>query len=447
LLLFSVVKKIKDKPEKEIDFVKDMEKKHKKPLVKFKTLRNFIVVILIFVLGGVVGFRYGAAGVIPILNKTPVNLYQKPSGNITGNKQSPFKSVSFDTFWEAWRLLENDYLEQDKLNAAEMLDGAIRGMTSALGDPYTTYLSEADNKRSGEDLAGSFYGVGIELGYIDGTLAAVTPLKGSPAETAGIEAGDLILHVKDETKDLDEDTIGWTLLEAVDKIRGEYHVPVTLTVFRKDNGNEPIEIEIIRDEIVVESVELEFVEHNGKRVAHIMLSRFGERTNAEWNDSVNRILAEKNNISGVVLDMRNNPGGFFDTSIDIASDFIKKGIVVSQKSKYSQQDYKSRGKARLADFNTVVLVNKGSASASEIVAGALRDDLGLKLIGEQTFGKGTVQDRRELSNGGGMHITVGRWLLPKGAWIHDEGIPVDIEVKNDRETEEDEVLIRAIEEL
>jgi len=223
-------------------------------------------------------------------------------------------------------------------------------------------------------------------------------------------------------------------------------VPVTLTILH-DEATETEEIDVVRDEIVVESVELNFVEYNGKRVAHLKVSKFGERTMTEWNAAVKSILQQENQIAGIVLDLRNNPGGYFDTSIEMASDFVKSGVVVSQKSKYSSKDYKSSGKARLADIPTVLLVNKGSASASEIVAGALRDDLGIKLVGEKTFGKGTVQDRRELSNGGGLHITVGRWLTPAGNWIHDDGIEVDLEVEQNYDTEEDEVLNKGIEVL
>jgi len=194
-------------------------------------------------------------------------------------------------------------------------------------------------------------------------------------------------------------------------------------------------------------VDLEYVEHAGKRVAHLKVLKFGERTKGEWDAAVKDILSQKNNIDGIVLDFRNNPGGYFNTSIELASDFVKKGTIVSQKGNFTSQPFNSTGIARLQGIPLVVLVNRGSASASEIVAGALRDNLGSKMVGEKTFGKGTVQDRRELSNGAGLHVTVGKWLLPKGSWIHEEGIPVDVEVEDNRDTEEDEVLLRGIEEL
>lgn len=365
---------------------------------------------------------------------------------VNEDKPRDRSNVDFKIFWEVWNLLESEYVDQEALDAKKMVDGATSGMTAALGDPYTMYLPPKENERSGQDLAGSFYGVGIELGYIDGVLAAIAPLEGTPAQKAGVQAGDLIIRVKDKEKNIDEDSSTWPLDKAVDVIRGPKGSIVTLTVVRK-GLDKPLDIDIARGEIIVKSAELKFVEYNGKKVAHIKLSRFGERTNGEWDDIVDNILVEKNNIAGIVLDMRNNPGGFFDGAIDVASEFIKDGVIVSQKDKVSQEDFKSTGRARLAGIPVEVLVNKGSASASEIVAGALRDRLGSKLIGEKTFGKGTVQDRRELSNGGGIHITISKWLLPAGAWIHKEGIPVDVEVQGNPDTPEDEQLLKAIEVL
>jgi len=268
-----------------------------------------------------------------------------------------------------------------------------------------------------------------------------------PAEQAGVKAGDLILHIKDAAKGLDEETNDWTLNDAVNKIRGERGTSVILTLLRPDENTEPFDVSIKRDEIVIPSVELEFVEHADKKVAVIQLSRFGERTQAEWEEVVQKILEQKGSLSGLVLDMRNNPGGFFEGAINISSEFIESGTVVSQKDRLFNQDFEARGKARLAGIPVEVLVNKGSASASEIVAGALRDQLGAKLVGTKTFGKGTVQDRRLLSNGAAIHITVARWMLPAGDWIHEEGIPVDVEVEYNPETEVDDQLNKAIEVL
>lgn len=415
----------------------------------FTFIRSAIFASLFLTLGLVLGFRYASEGSL-FGQKIAFfeNLAKKTKTTNLNNliTSSNDKIVSMDTFWEVWQLLERDYLETDKINQTKMLDGAISGMVWGLGDPYTMYLPPEDNSKAEEDLAGSFYGVGIELAYIDGAVGILAPLSGSPGEKAGLLAGDIIIHVKDEKANLDEDTTKWTLDDAVKHIRGPKGTPVILSIYRKsDNSSQ--DITVIRDEIIVESVILELKDIAGKKYAHLKLAKFGERTLDEWNQAVAEILKQKNQIAGLILDLRNNPGGFFDVSIDVASDFIKSGVVVSQKSKYSTKNYNSTGKARLAGIPTLVLVNKGSASASEIVAGALRDDAGIKLIGEQTFGKGTVQDRRELSNGGGLHVTVGRWLTPSGSWIHDDGLKVDVEVAQDYNTPEDEVLNKAVEQF
>lgn len=430
--------------------------------LKFSNLRNIVIAILLLYLGTTAGYNYALMGKLPggiklkFLDKTTratslnrAALQANALSAVSNTKQpDAYKNVNFQTFWDVWQLLESEYLAPEKMNSKDMVDGAISGMTASLGDPYTVYLPAKDNKRSSEDLAGSFYGVGIELGYKDGVLAVIAPLEGTPADKAGIQAGDLILRVKDKEKGFDEDTNGWSLDEAVNKIRGKKNTVVTLNLFREDhNDNQSFDVDIKRGEIIVHSVKLEFINKDGKQIAHLRVTRFGERTLKEWDEAVAKIKAAKS-LTGILLDLRNNSGGYFNTSIDLAGDFIKRGdVIVSQKGKYSSQDFTSNGMSRLTNYKLLVLVNKGSASASEIVAGALRDDLGIKLVGEQTFGKGTVQDRRELSNGGGIHITIARWLLPGGSWIHDEGIPVDIEVEQDYDTEEDEVLNRAIEEL
>ena len=418
----------------------------------FKPLLRMLISLLILVLGIVIGYRY-AIGTLPFklklgfLDQLANSQRNENLANLIKNSEEK-APVSMDVFWEVWQIVERDYLDSTKIDYNKMIDGAISGMVWGLDDPYTAYLPPEDNERAEEDLAGSFYGVGIELGYIDGIVGIIAPIAGSPAERAGVKAGDMILHVKDVATGLDEETSTWTLDKAVQNIRGPKGSPVVLTLFQPGD-NDSREVEIIRDEIIVESVTYEFIEREGRSLAHLKLNRFGDRTQSEWDKAVAAILDKWNRqeIDGLILDLRNNPGGYFDVSISIASDFIKTGTIVSQKSKYNQKDFSSSGKARLAQVPTVILVNKGSASSSEIVAAALRDDREIKLIGEQTFGKGTVQERRELSNGGGLHVTVGRWLTPAGSWINDSGLAVDIEVDQDYETEIDEILERAIQEF
>ncbi len=409
------------------------------------SLQSILMFGLVLVLGMFLENRYLIA--TKLLGGQSINQTTTELAKLVNSEQPQDKAdVDFGAFWEVWSILQRDYLKQENLDTEKMVHGAIGGMTASLGDPYTMYLPPVENERSGQDLAGAFFGVGIELGYKDGVLAVIAPLPDTPADAGDVEAGDLIIKVADDEKDLSEDTAGWSLEQAVEAIRGPKGSTVTLTMVR-EGKNEPFEVPLQRGEIVVKSAELDFVESNGKRVAHIQLSRFGERTNGEWDNIVSEVLKEKGSIAGIVLDMRNNPGGFFDGAIAIASEFIDGGTVVIQKGKYNEQAFPTRGKARLKGIPIEVLVNKGSASASEIVAGALRDRLDAKLVGEQTFGKGTVQDRQALSNGAGLHVTVAQWMLPEGEWIHETGIPVDVEVKQDPETEADEQLLKAIEVL
>jgi carboxyl-terminal processing protease len=401
-------------------------------------LKNLITAVLLLSIGGVIGYQVANRNVISTSGFNPKALVTR------GEQPAQYKHVDFSQFWEVWEILDRTYLDQDKIDPQKQVYGAIQGMTNSLGDPYTIYLPPAQQKRSSEDLAGSFFGVGIQLGYKDQTLAVIAPIKGTPADKADVQAGDLILHLKDPTKDLDMDTNGMSLEEAVDKIRGpKKGVPITLTLAREGRDG-TFEVSIPRDEIVVPSVELTFAEKDGKRAAVIHLSRFGGGTDQQWNEVVDQIVKEPG-LSGVILDMRNNPGGYLDGAINIASEFIKDGLVVSQQGRDRTQNYTVNRRGRLTDIPVEVLINRGSASASEIVAGALRDRRNAKLIGEQSFGKGTVQDAMELANGAGLHVTVGRWLLPSGDWIHEKGISASIEATDDPNTPNDEVIDKALE--
>ncbi len=415
----------------------------------FSIIRNLVIAILLIVLGIVIGQRYSSSIPLmaPNLEKQDSILQEFTDGLRDRSILSEDRTeTSFNVFWEVWSILDEHYLEPEKLDDTQMIDGAIQGMVGALDDPYTVYLPPDDHERAGQDLDGAFYGVGIELGYKDDVLAVVSPLEGTPADQVGLEAGDLILHVYDENKGIDEDSSQWSLTEAVEKIRGPKGTEITFSIYR-EGVEEPFDVTMVRGEILVDTVDLRIIEDQGSQIAHVKVSRFGGRTKQEWDSAVGTILAHQPAIAGIVLDLRNNPGGYFDGAIDLASDFIEHDVVVTQKGRFSQQDFYSNGEGRLKHYPLVVLVNKGTASASEILAGALRDDLGVKLVGTQTFGKGTVQDRIELSNQGGVHVTVGRWMLPGGDWIHDEGIPVDVEVEFDRDTEEDEVFNKGLEVL
>lgn len=342
------------------------------------------------------------------------------------------KGVDLSMMWKVKDKLAKTFLEKDKMDDKKMVYGAISGMVAALGDPYTMYLPPTENKSANEDLAGQFGGVGISLGFKDKNLAVMSPLAKTPAERAGILAGDLILKITDKASKVDKETNGISLDEAVKLIRGKVGTEVTLKLYREGKTGS-FDVTLVRDNIEVPSIELEWVTKGNKKVAWVKLFKFSDVLFKEWPEIVTKIVdqREKGNYGGIVLDLRNNPGGFLQASVAVASDFLKEGVVVSQESsdgtKQSYSVDKSQG--HLLNDKMVVLVNGGSASASEILAGALKDYNRAKLVGEKTFGKGTVQQPEDFSDGSGLHVTVARWLLPNGKNIHKVGVDPDVEIK------------------
>lgn len=381
-------------------------------------------------LSGLAGFRIGNKNLQPVsfekINKSEIDL---------------------GLFWQVWDKLGESYLIKENLKPKEMVWGAIKGMTASLGDPYTVFLPPDDNQSTKEELSGAFEGVGIELGFKDKTLAVVAPLAGMPAEAAGIKAGDYIFHIKDELKGVDTETTDMSLPEAVKLIRGKKGTEVALTVLHEGETETKV-IKLRRDTIVIKSVVLEW-QGEGKNVALLKLSRFGDRTQSEWDEAVREIL-KHNQVKGIILDLRNNPGGYLNGSVALASEFLSPGqIVVRQESAKGETETFSVTKTgKLLTQPLVVLVNKGSASSSEILSGALRDNRRAKLIGEKTFGKGTIQEALDVAEGAGLHVTTAKWLLPSGQWVNEtKGITPEIEVQDNKETEKDEVVEKAMENL
>lgn len=354
------------------------------------------------------------------------------------------KNIDFNLFWLVWDTLSSKYFDKSKLIPSEMVSGAISGMVASLGDPYTMFLPPKENKVVDDDLKGKFEGVGIEIGFKDTTLAVVSPLPGSPAERAGVKAGDLILHIKDETKKLDISTDGITLPDAVSAIRGPAGTKVSLTLLR-EGVKTPLVIELTRETLNIASVTFEWVGANSD-IAKIKVAKFGAETASEWEKAITEYLSN-GNAKGIIIDVRNNPGGYLQAAIDIASDFVENGttIVIQENGDKSKQEFESQKLPRLLNQKAVVLINGGSASASEILSGALRDLRSVKLIGEKTFGKGTIQEPVEIQGGAGLHVTVAKWLTPKGTWVHGEGLIPDEEVKNPEDNAEDLQLKAAIE--
>jgi len=376
-----------------------------------KKIRNIVLILALAGISLMVGFKLG----------------EKKALAGAGSGQQ----LDLSMMWTVKNKLEQTFLDKSKMNDKNMVYGAISGMVASLGDPYTVYLSPDQNKSANEDLAGQFGGVGISLGYKDKNIAVMSPLPKTPAEKAGLMAGDLILNITDKSNNINKDTTGMTLEEAVKLIRGKVGTEVTLKIYRTGKA-EAGEVTMKRDKITVPGVELEWKDSPKGKIAWVKLYKFSDTLYTEWTQVVGQINQERNSgkVAGIVLDLRNNPGGYLQASVMVASDFLKEGVVVSQQSSDGSVEKYSVDKSlgRLFDDKLVVLVNGGSASAAEILAGALKDYKRAQLVGEKTFGKGTVQQPEDFSDGSGLHVTIAKWLLPDGSNIHGVGVEPDVPV-------------------
>lgn len=401
-----------------------------------KQARHLIIGVFITLFAFAGGYLVGVSGFVIRKGNFPT---------VTITREVPAtKNIDFSLFWNVWDTVSAQYVDKAKVVPAQMVYGAIKGMVASIGDPYTIFLTPDENKVSQEDLQGNFDGVGIQIGFRDGQLAVVAPLPNTPAEKAGVRAGDYIIEIKDEKKNIQKSTNGMTLPDAVQLIRGQKGTKVTLTLIREDE-QKPIVVDLIRDNIEVPSVVLANIEGQNN-IAHVKLLKFGGDTKKEWD----RVVAELNKrpeIDKIILDLRNNPGGYLQSSVDIAADFLPIGsvVVVEEESGGGKHEFKTTTAPRLAKYNLVILANKGSASASEILAGALRDQRKVKLVGDNTFGKGSVQEPQQLEGGAGLHITIAKWLTPSGAWINEKGLAPDISIEDNADTVEDEQLKKAVE--
>jgi len=410
-----------------------------------RKITNYLLIVslVIFIFGS--GYKLGEY-------RSNHSKIEGPSYNITNTasngKQTNLKNVDFSLFWDVWDSVEKKYVDKKKLDPTKMFYGAIKGMVASIEDPYTFFLTPDENKQSKDDLGGKFEGIGAQLGLKDGKIIIVAPLKNSPAEKAGVRAGDIINKVDGQQ------TKNWTLTQAVGKIRGTKGSKVKLTLER---NQKEFEVEITRDQISVSSVELSYETKNGAKIAILKLNQFGENTNEEWNKAVDEIknLWDKKQIKGMILDIRDNPGGYLDGSVYLASEFLPLGkVVVRQESTTTEnKTYYVLRNGKLKTIPMVILINKGSASASEILSGALRDYKRATLVGEKSFGKGSVQEALDVGSGAGLHVTVAKWILPNGDWINSKGIEPDIKVElklkdgNTLTRENDNQLDKAIEVL
>lgn len=398
--------------------------------------KKFLTAVLLLILGGVGGYFIGVNNINLVWEN------YKPKFSVESRNPPKEVGIDFYLFWDVWDRVSKNYFDKKALDPQKMYYGAISGMVQALGDPYTFFLTPDQNKEVKEELLGQFEGIGAQLEMKNKRIVVAAPLPASPAEKAGIKSGDFIVKVDSM------DTFHWTLPEAVSKIRGKAGTTVKLTIVR-DGLDKPIEIPVVRATIHVKSVEGKILPD--KKVAYIKLLQFGDQTQSEWLVAVNNIVNEvkKGEVRGVVLDLRNNSGGYLAGAVFIASEFMKSGTVVVQDKGQNggQQKHDVSRRGALTDIPIIVLINKGSASASEIVAGALRDSKKVKLVGETSFGKGTIQDAQDLGGGAGLHITVAKWLTPSGFWVNTKGLEPDIKVSQDENGSGDLQLEKAIEEL
>ncbi len=330
-------------------------------------------------------------------------------------RESAREDVPFQLYWDIWDRVKEKYVggEVDDL---ELFYGSLAGMVAGLGDPYSSFLTPSTTEAFLSDLSGSFEGIGAEIGIKDGALTVIAPLPDSPAERAGIKAGDIILKIDDK------DTSDSSLDEAVNLIRGPRGTKVTLTIRR--NGFETEDkLTITRDIIDIKSVEWKLLDAG---VGYIKINQFNEETWPEFNRAV--VGLRGRDMKALVLDLRNNPGGFLETSVQVSSEWLPDGatVVIERTRDKSERLYTSEGSHRLRGLPTAVIVNEGSASASEIVAGALQDHKAATVVGQQSFGKGTVQDFEILEDGSALKLTISEWLTPNKQQINKHGITPDV---------------------
>ncbi len=392
----------------------------------FFILAAAAVLAATFAFGALVGYERG-----PEIRKIAGVLNgQAPAGQ--------FEEVDFNPFWKTWRLVEEKYAAPDGIDRQKMVWGAIQGTLKSLGDPYTVFFPPVEKKIFESEVRGDFEGVGMEIAVKKGVLTVVAPLKGTPALRAGIKPGDKILKIDDkESTDMSAE-------EAVGLIRGPRGTTVKLLIFSQDT-DAPREVSLVRDVIQIPIID---TERKDGGVFVIKLHNFSERSPFEFRMALREFV-----LSGsdkMVIDLRSNPGGYLEAAVDIASWFLDTGeVVVREKFKSGEERlYRSKGYDPFKNLKLAVLVNQGSASASEILAGTLKDHGKATIIGERTFGKGSVQELMPVTAETSVKITIARWLTPNGQSFSEIGLQPDVEIKNTKEDDEkgrDAVMEKALE--
>jgi len=344
-------------------------------------------------------------------------------------KVCPPEKLDFSLFWEAWETLEEQYIEPQKIDTQKAIYGAISGMLESLSDPYTVFMDPDKSKIFAEDIAGRFEGVGMEIGIRKGELQVIAPLEGTPAYRAGIKTGDKIIKIDDKP------SLDMNVDEAVSLIRGPAGTEVVLTIFRED-WEETKDFKLVREIINIPSLKWELLTSTGEAgeqegdIAYLRIYHFTQRASYDFNNTAREILNSP--AKKIILDLRNNPGGYLNVAQDISSWFLKKDQVIAIQDfggKKKEEEYKTDKDGLLSEYPVVCLINGGTASGAEIMAGALKDNREITLIGERSFGKGLIQELFELRDGSKLKITIAKWLTPKRNSISEKGIEPDIEVK------------------
>lgn len=379
-----------------------------------KNLRLPAIILAVFVLGFLSAVWYFD---LEVKSSVAENALQ---GAIVKEEGKP----DLSQFWSVWDKVHSNYLKRKDVDDTKLIYGAINGLVDSLGDPNSNFFEPERADKFNQELSGSFFGIGAELGKKDGFIVILAPLPDSPAEKIGLRSKDKILAVDGKP------IIGLSVEETVLMIRGERGTDVTLTILR-DSFDKPKDFIITRDKIVIPSVSKKMI---GDRIGYLKIYNFSGE-NMLINFYLSAYAIALNNPKAIILDMRDNPGGYFEYAIDIAGWFIPKGevIVLEKDADGNIQTYRSEGSGAFSEIPVIVLVNSGSASASEIVAGALRDQNKSKLVGEKTFGKGSVQELMKISNGSMLKLTISEWLTPKRISISENGLIPDVEIKNDEE--------------
>ncbi|MEF3305417.1 S41 family peptidase [Paenibacillus sp. GYB003] len=358
-----------------------------------------------------------ASSVLTLTIVGPFSFAEQGSG-VSGSKPgaSGFTQQELKKLSTTYELIQSQYLHE--VDRTKLIDGAISGMLGSLNDPYTTYMDQKEAEQFNDMLNSSFQGIGAEVSLEEGRVKVVSPIKGSPAERAGIRTNDIILSVNGEKLD------GLSLTEAVMKIRGAKGSQAKLQVMR--GGAEPIEIVVVRDDIPIETVHSEMLDGG---VGKIEVREFVQNTAKAFKEQLKAL--EDQGMKGLVIDVRGDPGGMLQAVVEMLEHFVPSGKPIVQVEDRTGKREQTVSKGSSKPYPIVVLINNGSASASEIMAGALKEAAGAKLVGEKTYGKGTVQVtyQQELGDGSNIKMTVMKWLTPNGNWIHQKGIEPDIAVE------------------